>query len=121
MNEGTRDQLTILNSFVHDVATGTWISTLLVLTLLHLETRGAAWAPVAGLLPGLKGHVMAMTWASLLIIALTGVVRAVTFKRFGWTGDIAKDRVRLLKIKHAFLGTTFLVGTVYMAVLAYAA
>lgn len=119
MNEATRDRLTILNSFIHDVATGTWISTLLLITLLHFETRGPAWAPVAALVPHLKAQFMALTWASLVIIAVTGVVRAITFKRFGWTGDVAKDRVRLLKIKHAFLGTTFLGGTVYMAVLAY--
>ena len=119
MTPATRDRLTILNSFVHDVATGTWISTLLLLTLLHLETRGAAWAPVAPLLPGLKAEFMALTWASLVVIAITGVIRALTFRAFGWTGDIAKDRVRLLKIKHALLGTTFLAGTIYMAVLAY--
>ena len=39
-----REKLTILNAFVHDVATGTWIGTLALLTLLHRETREPAWA-----------------------------------------------------------------------------
>lgn len=45
------------------------------------------------------------------VILLTGVLRAVTFKAFGWTGDVARDRIRLLKIKHALLGAVFLAGT----------
>ncbi len=30
MNEKLRDRLTVLNAFVHDVATGTWLSSLKV-------------------------------------------------------------------------------------------
>ena len=113
------EQLTILNAFVHDVATGTWVSSLVLLTLLNVETRKAAWAPVAGLLAGLKSQFMIVTWVSLGIILLTGVVRLLTFKVFGWTGDIAADRVRLLKIKHALLGAVFVGGTAYQVALVY--
>lgn len=113
------EQLTILNAFVHDVATGTWISSLILLTILNVETQKLAWSPVVGLLPGLKGQFLALTWASLAIILLTGVVRLLTFKVFGWTGDVAADRVRLLKIKHGLLGVVFLAGTVYQVALVY--
>ncbi len=117
MTTARREQLTILNAFVHDVATGTWISSLVLLTVLHVETQEAGWAPVGALLPGLKAQFMALTWASLAVILLTGVVRMLTFKVFGWTGDIAADRIRLLKIKHALLGVVFLAGTLYQVAL----
>ena len=50
---------------------------------------------------------MWVTWVSLAVIMLTGVVRMVTWKVFGWTGDVARDRIRLLKVKHAILGVVF--------------
>jgi uncharacterized membrane protein len=119
MNEKVRDQLTILNAFVHDVATGTWISSLILMSVLRSETRKAAWSASAALVPPLAGKFMLLTWASLVVILLTGVVRMLTYKLFGWTGDVSRDRVRLLKIKHALLGIAFLAGTAWMAAIAY--
>jgi len=120
MTEKLRDQLTILNAFVHDVATGTWISSLILITVLHHETRQAAWSGAAALVPPLAHKFMLLAWVSLVVILLTGVVRMVTWKVFGWTGDVSRDRVRLLKIKHAVLGVAFLAGTAWMAALVYA-
>jgi hypothetical protein len=114
-----RDQLTILNSFVHDVATGTWISSLALLGLLHAEAQRPAWAVAAALVPALERKFLALTWISLAVIMLTGVFRMVTWKAFGWTGDMARDRVRLLKIKHALLGVVFLAGTAWQVALVY--
>jgi hypothetical protein len=119
MTEKLRDQLTILNAFVHDVATGTWISSLILMSVLRAEARQPQWAAAAGLVPPLAGKFMLLTWASLVVILLTGVVRMVTWKVFGWTGDISRDRVQLLKVKHAVLGIAFLAGTAWMAYIAY--
>lgn len=119
MNDKLRDQLTILNAFVHDVATGTWISSLILITVLHSETRKPAWATASDLVPPLAAKFMVLTWVSLVVILLTGAVRMVTWKVFGWTGDVSRDRVRLLKIKHAVLGVAFTAGTAWMFVLVY--
>lgn len=119
MTEKLRDQLTILNAFVHDVATGTWISSLILMSVLRSETRQPAWLVASALVPPLAAKFMWLTWASLIVILLTGVVRMVTWKVFGWTGDISRDRVHLLKVKHAVLGIAFLAGTVWMALIAY--
>jgi uncharacterized membrane protein len=119
MNEKTRDQLTILNAFVHDVATGTWISSLILITVLYREVARPAWAQAAPLGEALGRRFMVLTWASLAVILLTGVVRMVTWKAFGWTGDVSRDRVRLLKIKHAVLGIAFAAGTAWMALVVY--
>jgi hypothetical protein len=114
-----KEQLTILNAFVHDVATGTWISSLIIISLLNHETAKPAWVLASPLLPGLKAKLMLLTWASLLVITLTGVVRMLTWKLFGWTGDVSRDRVHLLKVKHAVLGIAFAAGTAWMAAIVY--
>ncbi len=119
MREATRERLTILNAFVHDVATGTWLSTLVLVTLLHFETRKPAWAAAAPLAAALASKFMVLAWASLGVILATGVMRMLTWKAFGWTGDVAADRVRLLKVKHALLGAAFLAGTAWMVALVY--
>jgi uncharacterized membrane protein len=114
-----REKLTILNAFVHDVATGTWIGTLVLLTILHRETSQPAWALASPLVPGLERKFLVLTWVSLGLILATGVVRMVTWKVFGWTGDVERDRIRLLKVKHAVLGVAFLGGTAWMAAIVY--
>ena len=108
-----REKLTILNAFVHDVATGTWIGTLVLLTVLHAEARTAAWQVAAGLVGPLERKFLILTWISLAVIIATGVVRMLTWKVFGWTGDMEKSRIKLLKVKHALLGVVFGVGTAY--------
>ena len=114
-----REKLTIINAFVHDVATGTWIGTLVLLTLLHRETSRPAWILASPLVPGLERQFLVLTWASLGLILATGVVRMLTWKVFGWTGDVEARRVKLLKVKHALLGIVFAAGTAWQVVLAY--
>ncbi len=108
-----RERLTVLNAFVHDVATGTWIASLGFATLFELEHREPAWAAVASHVAEVEARFMAATWASLGLVLLTGVFRMLTFKVFGWTGDVAKERIRVLRIKHALLGVVFAAGTAW--------
>ncbi len=114
-----REELTILNAFVHDVATGTWIGTLVLLTILHQETQKPAWLLASALVPGLERKFLALTWVSLAVIMATGVVRVVTWKVFGWTGDMERSRIRLLKVKHALLGIVFAAGTAWQVAMVY--
>lgn len=114
-----REKLTILNAFVHDVATGTWIGTLVLMTVLHHETAKPAWLAAAPLVPGLERRFLVLTWVSLGLVLATGVVRMLTWKVFGWTGDVERDRIRLLKVKHAVLGAVFAAGTAWMVALVY--
>lgn len=112
-----REKLTVLNAFVHDVATGTWIASLLMATIFEYEQRHPAWALVTERVEALEWKFMVVTWVSLGVILLTGVFRMLTFKVFGWTGDVAKERIRVLKIKHAVLGIAFAGGTVWQVIL----
>ena len=114
-----QEKLTILNAFVHDVATGTWIGSLVLLSILHVQVAKPEWILAGGLARSLGVKFMWVTWVSLAVIVLTGVVRMVTWKVFGWTGDVARDRIRLLKVKHAILGVVFLAGTAWQVAIAY--
>jgi hypothetical protein len=71
------------------------------------------------MVPGLERKFLAVTWVSLGLILATGVVRMVTWKVFGWTGDMERSRIQLLKVKHALLGVVFAAGTVYQFMLVY--
>lgn len=114
-----REKLTILNAFAHDVATGTWIGTLVLLTILHRETSRPAWILASPLLPPLERKFLFLTWLSLTVIVATGVVRMVTWKVFGWTGDVEASRIKLLKVKHALLGIVFAAGTAWQVAIVY--
>jgi hypothetical protein len=114
-----REKLTIFNAFLHDVATGTWIGTLVLLTILHQETSRPAWLLASPLVPGLERKFLVLTWASLGVILATGAVRMVTWKVFGWTGDVERDRIKLLKVKHALLGSAVAAGTAWQVALVY--
>jgi putative copper export protein len=114
-----QEKLTILNAFVHDVATGTWIGSLVLLSILHVQVAKPEWALASGLARSLGVKFMWVTWVSLAVIMLTGVVRMVTWKVFGWTGDMERSRIQLLKVKHALLGVVFAAGTAYQALLVY--
>ena len=114
-----REQLTIFNAFLHDVATGTWIGTLVLLTILHQETSRPAWILASPLVPGLERKFLALTWVSLGLILATGVFRLISWKVFGWTGDVERDRIKLLKVKHALLGIVFAAGTAWQVALVY--
>jgi putative copper export protein len=114
-----KEKLTIFNAFVHDVATGTWIGTLVLLTILHQETRKPAWILASPLVPGLERKFLVLCWVSLAIIVLTGIVRMVTWKVFGWTGDMERSRIALLKAKHALLGIVFAAGTAWQVAIVY--
>ena len=114
-----QEKLTILNAFVHDVATGTWIGSLVLLSILHVQVAKPEWILASGLARSLGVKFMWVTWVSLAVNVLTGVVRMVTWKVFGWTGDVARDRIRLLRVKHAILGVVFLAGTAWQVAIAY--
>jgi hypothetical protein len=69
--------------------------------------------------PPLERKFLGLTWVSLAVIAVTGLFRLLTWKAFGWTGDVERDRIQLLKIKHALLGIVFGAGTVWQVMLVY--
>ncbi|MHB8172456.1 MAG: hypothetical protein ACYDG6_13090 [Thermincolia bacterium] len=115
-----RDTLIVINSFVHDVATGAWVSSLVMMITINNEVMKVSNPELFGnLISRLQEKLFFLALASFVIIMLTGIIRGFTFRYYGWTGDVAKDRKKLLMIKHIILGVVFLVGLYYQFKLWY--
>lgn len=113
-----RDTLIIINSFIHDVATGAWISTLFVMTFLKAELdQQVGMQGVANLTTRLQGEFFMLAVICLGIVLITGIIRGLTFRYYGWTGDVARGRKQLLVIKHIILGIVVLSGFYYQFIL----
>lgn len=106
-----RDFLIVINSFIHDMATGIWIAILMMMYVISDKSKMITDLPRGTVF---IRSIMETLWVwavtSILIVLITGVMRVLTFKRYGWTGDMARDRKRLLLIKHILLGGAFLFG-----------
>jgi putative copper export protein len=103
--------LILLNDFAHDLFTGLWFGGFL--TMLVLRQRAGDPALDSGQLALMNELVDVFFWvtlASLGCIILTGLFRFFYYRT--WDGSGMKDiKKRLLIIKHAVLGTSFLIGT----------
>ena len=113
---GLKPWLIILNDFCHDLFTGLWFGGFLTLVIL----RGKAATPgldagAKALMADLSGFFTWLTLAMLGCIVATGVFRFFYYR--DWDGVHNKQvKKRLLIIKHAVLGTSFLGGTIMVAV-----
>lgn len=116
--ETVRDTLIIINSFIHDVATGVWISTLLAMTYIKSETeQQTGLQAISNLTTKLQGKLFMLAVVCLGIVLITGIIRGLTFRYYGWTGDVARGRKQLLLVKHIILGTVVLSGLYYQFIL----
>lgn len=110
-----KDTLIITNSFVHDMMTGVWIGCLVVMKATLLKFKGFAGLQ-ADLVYQLAGSLLKDLWTlsliSLTVMIFTGAGRVFTLKYYGWTGDIARERKRLLIVKHVILGVIIIAGLI---------
>jgi hypothetical protein len=101
--------LILINDFCHDLFTGLWFGSFLTLVFLRQKGQGLDGGQLT-LMNELTGFFTVLTFAMLGAIVMTGVFRFFYYR--DWDGVAMKDvKKRLLIIKHAVLGTSFLVGT----------
>ena len=96
--------LILINDFCHDLFTGLWFGTFVTLVVL----RGKVGDPV--LLGELTHLFTVLCLSSLIAIMLSGMFRFFYYRDWDSTG-MADVKKRLLKIKHALLGSSMLIGT----------
>jgi putative copper export protein len=108
--------LVILNDFFHDLFTGLWFGSFVTLAMLHSRATGGGLTPdQLTLMMELVGFFKWFCLASLGLIVATGIFRFFYYRN--WDGIPMKDvKKKLLIIKHAVLGTSFLAGTVMVFV-----
>ena len=113
---GLRPWLIILNDFCHDLFTGLWFGSFVTLAVLRQKAaRPGLSADVLVLMRELTSLFTWLTVAMLACIIATGVFRFFYYR--DWDGVHNKQvKKRLLIIKHAVLGSSFLLGTIMVAV-----
>lgn len=101
--------LILLNDFCHDLFTGLWFGSFITLAVLRHKTVTPG-SESAALLGELVGTFTFLCYLNLGLIIATGVFRFFYYRH--WDGSQMKEvKKRLLIIKHAVLGTSFLAGT----------
>ena len=118
---GLRPWLIILNDFCHDLFTGLWFGSFVTLVVLRGKAaRPGLDAGAQALVAELAGLFTWLTIAMLGCIVATGVFRFFYYR--DWDGVHNKQvKKRLLIIKHAVLGSSFLIGTVLVVAWAFGA
>lgn len=112
---GLRPWLIILNDFCHDLFTGLWFGSFVTLAVLRQKALAPGLGDDARALMGeLTSLFTWLTVAMLGCIVATGVFRFFYYR--DWDGVHNKQvKKRLLIIKHAVLGSSFLLGTAMVA------
>lgn len=121
MNSKLRPWLIIINDFCHDLFTGLWFGSFVTLAVLrHKAAQPGLSADVLALMRELTSLFTWLTVAMLGCIIATGVFRFFYYR--DWDGVHNKQvKKRLLIIKHAVLGSSFLLGTIMVAVWGFSA
>lgn len=101
--------LIIINDFIHDLSTGLWASSLLTIFLIEKKLNYIRGSPAALSIQEIKMVFFWLGLSSVVIIAVTGVFRYLSYKTEENNNRYIKNRA--LIIKHIILGTIFLIGT----------
>lgn len=96
--------LILINDFCHDLFTGLWFGSFLTLAILRGKVGDAQ------LLNELTDLFFWLCLGSLLAIIMTGLFRFFYYRNWD-SKEMAGVKKKLLKIKHAILGSSMLLGT----------
>jgi len=105
--------LIIINNFVHDLFTGLWISSVLVIYLLGRKAGFEQGTPLATSLQEVMKVFFWLGLFSILVIIITGIFRLLEYK-FQNRGASEPLKKKILILKHILLGAVFVAGT-YLA------
>jgi hypothetical protein len=106
-----KDFIIVLNSFVHDVATGFLISAAILMGIV--DAAASSYPLSREFVAFIMARLFLLSLVSLLVIILTGAGRSIAFRLYGWTGEAARERKKILVVKHAMLGLAFLGAVLY--------
>jgi len=109
-------RLEILNSFLHDMSTGTWAACVLVILTLNARRLAATLPEVASALLDAQRAVFWLLVGALIILTVTGgfYLRYTRTKASELTDEERATRRRLLLQKHVLLLSVYGVGTLWM-------
>ncbi len=91
----------VLNGFIHDFATGYWLSALIAIYLLHGFRGGVP--EVTAILSGIERFFFWNTVGAAAAIFATGGMRSFTYVNNFYGPEAERTRRRMLVIKHVLL------------------
>ncbi len=100
-----RKAAVVLNGFIHDFATGYWLSSLIVIMFLHNFQK--KYATVADHLNIVEQFFFWNIPGAMAVIFATGGMRTFTYLDNFYGADIEKTRRKMLVIKHILLFIIF--------------
>lgn len=113
---GLRPWLILLNDFCHDLFTGLWFGSFITMAVMrHKAGQPGLDAGQQALMAELVSLFSGLTMAMLLCIIATGIFRFFYYRDWDGVHNRAVKK-RLLIIKHAVLGSSFLIGTVLVGI-----
>jgi len=106
----------IVNSFLHDMSTGTWAACVLVIIILNMRRLAATLPEVASALLDAQWAVFWMLLIALVVLTITGgfYLRYTRKKGEDLSEEDRASRRRLLLQKHALLLAIYGAGTLWM-------
>lgn len=104
--------LNIINDFAHDLFTGFWISSFLVIFILNKKVSVAVTSEAFDSLFSVMKTFFWLGIISLLLIIATGVIRLSYYGKSEWT-ELKVVKRQALIIKHIILVFIFLLGTYF--------
>ena len=110
-----RPWLILLNNFCHDLFTGLWFGSFIVMFVLrdYVQTHQGGLTDPGPWFSDLNSFFYSFLWVSLLLVCITGLFRFL-FDRKG-DGGIGNNwllKKQMLIVKHAVLGVSFIGGSV---------
>lgn len=99
--------LVVLNNFLHDIATGLWLSSFFLGFEINRRWGGHI------LITEIQKFLFIIWLISLLIIILTGIVRRKTYTTYLYGVEIENRRKTILIIKHILFGFLSLGGAYF--------
>jgi hypothetical protein len=108
--ERKKSILLVLNNFLHDIATGLWLTSFLL--GFEINRRWGGHNLNLNLIHEIQKFLFTIWLIALLIIILTGIVRRKTYTTYLYGVEIESRRKKVLIIKHILFGF-FILGGVY--------
>jgi len=107
----------ILNAFIHDFATASWVAAVIVCRLLHAAHLDRP--EVADVLGELERLFFWGAIVAAVVTFATGGGRAASYKPDTFGPDSERDRRRILIVKHIILLVVYAAGSAYAYFAAY--
>jgi uncharacterized membrane protein len=108
MLDKVRKIAVVLNGFIHDFATGYWLSAMIAIGLLH-RFQGE-YPAVAGILGSIERFFFWNTVGAVVVIFATGGMRTFTYVDNVFGQETEHTRRKMLIVKHVILIAIFTVG-----------